>query len=599
VLKQKRAVILIDGVDELSRELRHKFWIWLKKFVDAAPGNRFYITSRPFPESNDDLLGSLWSPPDSFESAILDEMSDHQIKIFITNWHNSIIMQSRTKQEQLDLKRAKNRLPLRLNEPRNRAVRELCRTPLLCALVCAMHWREEGYLPNSRVDLYENCCTMLIELRDLKKEVQRPSGSLGALTLRDKEMILRRLALTMMRNKTTESELQQIEIRRNEAVEWIKLFIPSCTNDTARSCDAEELIDYLIERSGLLREPTKDRIDFSHRTFQEYLAACGAGEQNDAGDLASRALDDQWRGTILLAAGTKIGGAPFGNALVRELLNRGEKENDNKSFRHACFALAVGCLETGGPSIDTELRKNVLDHLAEIVPPYNFEEARILSAAGETVLDFLQYNHINKLLKKADIIAACTRTIALVGSEKSVKMLEDPEGYGNDSRVMVQVEICKCCSVDLTRIPVIWDWGRIGSPEGFPAAIRPYINRIPSNIPKSIEALNFRDCSAFEDLTLSALPKLRILYMPRCTGLKKLKVAKMPALFFIYLSDCTSLNSLELNDLPMLERLFLDRCESLNKLSFSELTKLTIFDHSGCTNLKGPLPSSPKIQNTQ
>ena len=57
-------------------------------------------------------------------------------------------------------------------------------------LICAVHWREEGYLPGSRIEMYDNCCKMLLELRDVKREVKKEAGPLGALTLDDKEMIL-------------------------------------------------------------------------------------------------------------------------------------------------------------------------------------------------------------------------------------------------------------------------------------------------------------------------------------------------------------------------------------------------------------------------
>ena len=293
---------------------------------------------------------------------------------------------------------------------------------------------------------------MLIELRDVKKDLPRIEGPLGALTLKDKEMILRRLALSMMRNKTSAGIRQQIEISRDQATNWVEKFISSCTSDEARKCHPKELVDHLIEQSGLLREPAKGRIDFPHRTFQEYLAACGAGEENVPGDLASRAGNDQWRETILLAAGTKTGGAPYGNALIKELAEQGEQENKNKSLRHAYFALAVGCLETGGPNITTELRERVLKHLKEITPPKNFEEARILAAAGMVVLDYLAYKKLKGPNKKVDIVAACARILSLIGSEEAVKMLEDPTGYAKDERVTVQAEICKCPNVDIAKI---------------------------------------------------------------------------------------------------------------------------------------------------
>ncbi len=599
VLKQGRALVLIDGIDELPPHLRPKFWTWLEKFVRHQPGNRVYVTSRPFPEREDDIIGPLWNPPIEFVPAELDEMNDQDIKVFINNWHNAVIMHEEDEQERIELQRARDRLPQRLTEPRNRSVRELCRTPLLCALVCAMHWREEGYLPASRIDLYDSCCTMLIELRDVKKDLPPIDGPLGNLTLKDKEMILRRLALEMMRNKTRAGTRQQIEISRGDCIKWVSLSIPSCASDEARKCQPEELINYLIERSGLLREPAKGRVDFPHRTFQEYLAACAAGEANDAGDLASRVGQDQWRETILLAAGTKIGGAPFGNALIKELVERGEQEKKNKSLRHAYFALAVGCLETGGPTIATNLRDQVLKHLKEITPPQSFEEARILFAAGEVVLEYLSYSNLKGQNKMVKVVAACARTLSLIGSEKAVKMLEDPIGYGKDRRVTVQAEICKCPSVDISNICYIWSVQRICSRWNGPSQmIAPLIKKIPLKMLTPYNIVNLTGCSALTELSLSSLDSVKILILKYCTGLMRLASDDLPKnLEELNLAGCTGITSLALAELPKLSKLNLSTCRALRSRANTDLPKnLEELNLAGCTGITSlALAELPKL----
>ncbi len=60
---------------------------------------------------------------------------------------------------------------------------------------------------------------------------------------------------------------------------------------------------YLLERSGLIREPTPDRVDFIHRTFQDYLAGRAAVRADDIGALIAHAHNDQWRNVIVMAAG--------------------------------------------------------------------------------------------------------------------------------------------------------------------------------------------------------------------------------------------------------------------------------------------------------
>ncbi len=271
VLDNNRAVILIDGVDELAINDRPYFWEWVDDFSSLCQGNRMYVTSRHIGEGH-------WSPPSSFTNAELDEMNDVAVRQFIKNWHDAIIDIGVDESDRHELEDSRGSLVLKLRDARNQRVRDLCRTPLLCSLVCALHWREWGYLPSRRVDIYDRCCTMLIDERDRKRDVPSPEGPLRFLEYRDKEMLLQRLALDMMRNAmATNRSGQQIEVTRREAVKWIRPNIRSCDNPLARECEAEDLIDHLIVRTGLLREPSKGRVDFPHRTFQEYLAACAAG----------------------------------------------------------------------------------------------------------------------------------------------------------------------------------------------------------------------------------------------------------------------------------------------------------------------------------
>ena len=412
VLASQRGVVLIDGVDELPPSDRSDFWIWLDDFVDLSPGNRVYVTSRFF-RSTDAKQDHLWRPPRSFVDASLEEMNDATVSQFVHNWHDAVISKDLDDSERLELQQARTDLPNKLRELINRPVRDLCRTPLLCALVCALHWRESGYLPKQRVELYDRFCSMLIEERDFKRGILPPEGPLSLLERSDKELLLQRLALDMMRNCESLEPGYSIEVSRDDALTWITPSINLLNETVATECSAEELLDYLIVRTGLLREPSVGRVDFAHRTFQEYLAACAAGALNQIGDLVRRTEDDQWHETIVLSAGTKVGGVIFGNALVEKLIAKGEAAAEALSVRRTCFVLAVACLETGR-QINQDLRTRVLGHLNEIVPPTDPTESRTLAAAGDAILKLLAYKRWRD--GGVEIVAACAHTIAMLGA---------------------------------------------------------------------------------------------------------------------------------------------------------------------------------------
>ena len=216
--RQQRGAVLIDGVDELPAKHRPEFWEWLRNFMEEHPGNRILITSRFFPEPDKEKADKLWDPPKDFHSAELDDMNDSDIQQFIQNWHDAVLENEDDPVERAELERRRDELPGKLESSDNRRVRDLCRTPLLCSLVCALNWREEGYLPKKRVELYESCCKMLIDERDRKRDIRPPDPPLKYLTREDKEMILQRLALDMMRNKAGEREGDYaIEVERKEA----------------------------------------------------------------------------------------------------------------------------------------------------------------------------------------------------------------------------------------------------------------------------------------------------------------------------------------------------------------------------------------------
>lgn len=459
VLKnEQRAIIMIDGVDELPRNRREAFWQWLDDFSSEYSGNRIIVTSRTLPGSSADGASTGWSPPKHFGDAQLMEMSDTDISAFIDHWHRSVDKKRLDSDETSRLRAAQNDLPKKLADPANKRIRELCSTPLLCAMVCVLHWKEEGYLPRYRVELYEKCCEMLIEARDMKRDIMPPTGALSALTRNDKEMALQQLAFEMMQNAPDgddeDNSSYRVEISREKAVLWIDRKIKSFQAPEARDISAEEVLNFLIERTGLLREPATGLIDFPHRTFQEYLAACAAGAESLEDQLAKQADDDQWHETIMLAAGTTTGGVSFGRRLIEALIRRAERFKSQKAksqhSKKTCLALALGCLENLRQH-DPELRVRVLSNISNLVPPISDADAKILAVAGDAAVSHLTYDRWKD--ERTATVAACARSLRLIGTAFAIKTLS--EGYASDVREAVAAEVSLSQSIPLSEIPVI------------------------------------------------------------------------------------------------------------------------------------------------
>lgn len=464
VLRSQRAIVMIDGVDELPASRRASFWTWLQSLLSEYPGNRIIVTSRALPGSaTPGILTEQWNPPAAFVEAQLQDMSNADVTQFVHHWHDAVDSSKLDQAEKSSLLEARQKLPLKLEDPANRRIRELCNTPLLCAMVCVLHWREEGYLPRYRVELYDKCCEMLIEARDLKREIAPPTGPLASLSKNDKEMVLQRLAIEMMHNRQDgdiiSDETYRIEISREKAIKWIGPKIASFQHPLAREASAEQILDFLVERTGLLREPATDLIDFPHRTFQEYLAACAAGADSQEDMLAKKVDDDQWHETIMLAAGTTTGGVAFGRNLIEALINRGERHKSprrrQQHIRKTCFALALGCLENLKQQ-EPILRERVLSNLGELVPPRNDVDAGILSVAGDAAVPYLAYANFKD--ENTATVAACARSLRLIGTTEAMKALE--RGYLTDHREAVVAEICKSGQFEYSLIPTIDNYVR-------------------------------------------------------------------------------------------------------------------------------------------
>ena len=89
---------------------------------------------------------------------------------------------------------------------------------------------------------------------------------------------------------------------------------------------------YFVERASLLREPVHDRVDFTHRTFQEFLAAQAALNENTIGELLKHAHNDQWRELIILAAGKAR--PKECKQLLQGLITRGNKSSRRRHQLH-------------------------------------------------------------------------------------------------------------------------------------------------------------------------------------------------------------------------------------------------------------------------
>ena len=395
------ALVLIDGVDELPRGKRQQFFEALQKLVSEFPYAIYITTSRPAglkDENGEEWVEwENWIKAEGFSNCVMEPMTLPEIEQFVSRWHNSLPKPSR-----YDDKYPQQIADNLMRQLRQRSeIRQLAATPLLCTMICALHYENERTLPETRIRLYDKCIEMLLEERDKQREIKSDIN----LTLEQKEGFLMEFAYWLMRNNYSDAEVEKADRQFQDYAKEYDL-----PNVTGR--DIRQL---LLERSGLLREPLVGRIDFVHRTFQEYLAAKAVLDHEDLGVLLNHAEDDQWREAIITAVGK--GTRPQRRELLSKLLKRG---NDNPAKQHYLHLLTVACLETG-VAIEAELRTQIEACAKALLPPNNDDEVATVVRAGDAIVPLLAYDP----QYSATQAAYCMEALIKIGSLAAMQQLID------------------------------------------------------------------------------------------------------------------------------------------------------------------------------
>jgi hypothetical protein len=380
-LRSGRAVVLIDGIDELPAPRRPDVRKWLDELITAFPQARYVVTTRPA------AVEPKWLATARFTEVKLQPMTPRDVRTFVARWHAAIP----------DHVPDDRRDALVTTIGTNSSLRRLAENPLLCALLCALHHVGNGHLPDNRMELYDVALRMLLDRRDIERRVESDLR----LSLTEKQVLLRRLAYWMVRNGYT-------DVPADDAEAQIAATLRSMGQVEAGK---HEVFRHLLDRTGVLREPVPGRIDFVHRTFGDYLAAKAAVELDDIGVLLENAHRDEWRDVVVLAAGHA---QPKQSVrLIDDLLDPGSAHVLTRSL------VALACLETS-PELPADLRGRVKASVSSYVPPQSFDAAENLAAAaGEFGLDLLA----GPVPADPEVAAATVRAVAMIGGPAALEFL--------------------------------------------------------------------------------------------------------------------------------------------------------------------------------
>lgn len=410
LMRAGHALVLVDGVDEMPGARRERVRSWLADLVQTFRAARFVVTSRPA------AVEEGWLDGLRFTTTELQQMSVSSMAEFIRQWHVAVGTELLDAEEKAALAGYERSLLAAIDTDRN--LRQLAVSPLLCALLCALNRERRTHLPSDRMETYAAALDMLLTRRDAERGVV--SGEVS-LTRGDKVELLQDIAFWLVRNGWTDASAERVIARIGRTAQHLR--------DMNR--DPHDVFRSLLERSGLLREPASGRIDFVHRTFQEYLAGKSAVENDEIGLLVKNAHDTQWQEVVVMAAGHAR--PDQCTELLSGLLRRARR----RSQRHSLWPLAVAAAQSAR-RIDPVLRKQI-DKVAEsLVPPATEQAARALAGIGEPLLEMLR----GRPPRTADEAAASIHAVSAIGGRGAMTMIgEILEGCGKPTDDNVADEV--------------------------------------------------------------------------------------------------------------------------------------------------------------
>jgi formylglycine-generating enzyme required for sulfatase activity len=279
-------LLLLDGLDEAPDEsVRKRVQAIIQEFAAIAqkqyPAVRIVVTSRPLEMTGKiDLTG--------FELARIDPLNQTAIATFLSKWCRALHPESvaRANEHKQQLQADLNSRP---------EIRRLAQTPVMLTALAVVQ-TNTGRMPEQRAKLYDSVIFWLDRARESARRQRTPN-------MPSAEPVLRDLALGMQAHPQGFRK----QVTRREAAELVAHHFGPAEADASLAA-AERFLQYEQLDGGIVVERQR-KLEFWHRSFQEFLAASAIAGKSDVNQdkllfaQPDRIYQPEWREVMRLLGG--------------------------------------------------------------------------------------------------------------------------------------------------------------------------------------------------------------------------------------------------------------------------------------------------------
>lgn len=313
-------IILIDSIDEIDIDKRRHI---ISELMSISKGKKikYIIGTRHF-----DKIASLLDQ-NGFNHYEIEKFNNEQIRKFVARFF-------------LDEKSKADELIESLRE--NRIIERLPITPLTLSLISILYEENNLEVPATIADIYDNFNSLIIGRATVTSRIQ-------FIDISFKERILSLYALHLLEKN------EHAPLSKGEFFDFFKCYYAQKTLPIKQG-SLEDVLDYLIDHTGILVIKDDKWVTFSHDSYMEYYAALEIFKhQRDKEDkLVENFLEHNWQNASIFYAGMSKDLPKFLSEIITKLKGAVKLQD--------CFmgVLGVGYILQALFQTDNKIRKEAV-----------------------------------------------------------------------------------------------------------------------------------------------------------------------------------------------------------------------------------------------